>query len=210
MTMFSSIRSLKELHADRQLRLQPFLAFESGGAKYPVRFVRRGKHIPGIEPAAVAAHFPHLSGEAESVDLDCRVDKKGHVDLILIGNLKNYGVGPALEIEVTWIAETVWIHGEKFDIDTSKRAEPIYSTAFNTIPAMTQHIMPNQTTGLPRLPTFIEKDTTKKVERVAGHLLISCQDIGGLHHIFKQGFNIFTKYAEAQPSIVVTMGDITL
>lgn len=60
LALYSSIRSLRELHIDRQQRLRPFLSFESGGTRYPVKFIKRGTRIPGFNPSAVSKYFPDL------------------------------------------------------------------------------------------------------------------------------------------------------
>lgn len=135
-------------------------------------------------------------------------DERGFIDPILIGRLQNFGVGPALETEVTWVAESLWIHGERFDLNEEKRREPLYSRMFNTMPTMTQHLAPGQATGLPRLPTFIEKDFAKKIKRVDGFFVVSCIDVLDQRHVNKQEFHIFTGYDEQPPWVHISIGEL--
>lgn len=66
-SIWLSVRSLREVQMDRQLRQTPHLAFERGGNVVPVQFARAGKTIPGINPVYVEKMFPHLPVDAEAI-----------------------------------------------------------------------------------------------------------------------------------------------
>jgi hypothetical protein len=193
-SLYFSIRALREVQMDRRQKQRPHLSFVSGGYRYPITFVKAGKRIPGVDPKSVERYFPDLSEDAESVRLKSEKNSDDTIEPILVGRLTNYGLGPALEINVTWVAQEVKIGGEKFKIDDSKRQEAAYKSEFNTMPSMTSHLMAEQETGLTRLPTLVEKDVEKKLQRVDGYLLIKCSDVFGTSHEFKQSFHLFTGY----------------
>jgi len=145
-----------------------------------------------------------LPPDAESVRIKHRKNEDGSIASIFYGNLKNYGLGPALETKVTWIPESVMVGSETFNLDSAKLNEPRYSQQLNSMPALRDHILPGEISQLTRLPTFIEKDVEKKISQVQGYLEISCQDVFGLRHIRQQDFFIATGYSETTPYVHVT------
>lgn len=207
-SLFFSRKALREVQLDRRQRQSPHVLFERGGFRYPIKYVQAGKRIPGVNPKVVERLFPHLPEEAISVRLDEKKNDDGTIDPRRIGRLKNFGQGPALAVHVTWIPDKVWVGEEAFTLDKAKLEEPIYSKSLNTMPCVPGHIPPNDESGLSRLPTFIEKDTEKKLTRVEGVLLITCHDVFGQTHESKQEFSVFTGYKESSPWFHVTFGDL--
>lgn len=79
-SMWLSVKALREVQTDRKLRQKPYLGFEIGGYHLSVKFVKTGKRIPGINPQYVEKMFPNLPEDAESVRLK-EIDKKdGTID----------------------------------------------------------------------------------------------------------------------------------
>lgn len=202
-TVHLAVRTARELDRDRKLRYAPYLAFEPGGTGVPIRFVKAGRSIPGIDPDYVAKVFSTLPLDAQSVRID--FDKQSRY-----GTLRNYGVGPALEIHIVWVAESITIGNERFSIDSKKREEPVYSTEMNQMPSVPGHILPGQTGELSRLPTFIDKDVDRKILEVHGELLITCLDVFRQSHGFRQQFFVFTEYSQSEPRVGVTFGDLII
>ena len=48
LSIFLSVRTLREVQADRRQRQRPHLAFEGGGIRLLVEFVKAGSAIPGV------------------------------------------------------------------------------------------------------------------------------------------------------------------
>lgn len=203
-SLYLSVRALREVQADRRQRQAPYVQFEQGGYRYPVRFVKGGKRIPGINPAYAEACFPELDDEAESVQL---VSAR-HGEPVGIGQMKNFGSGPAFSVKVIWIPQRVVIKSEAFEIDDAKREEPLYSAALNTLPSFPSHLMPGDESGLTRLPTFIVKDVDRKLSRVDGVLKINALDTFGRWHETTQRFIIFPKYNEEPPKVHITFSKV--
>lgn len=157
-SMWLSVKALREVQTDRKLRQKPFLGFEPGGHRLPIEFLKAGKTIPGINPEYVQKVFPDLPDDAESVRLKHIPREGGHVEILLYGHLKNYGLGPALSTEVTWIPKAIWIDSEKFVVDDKKLLEPLYGKELNSMPSIPTHILPGEEAKLSRLPTFVDKD----------------------------------------------------
>jgi hypothetical protein len=202
-SLYLSMRALREVHYDRKYRQCPHLAFETGGFRFPIEFKKVGTAIPGIDPKAAAKAFSELGAEAESVRLKDRT-----AQFRPIGMLKNYGLGPALHTHVTWIAEEVRIGDEQFKVDATKRAESRYHESFNKMPAWREHIPPGESTGITRLPTFIDKDCDRKVKEVRGVLRLTCQDVFGDRFSVDQEFYLMTGYGEQEPYVHITFKDI--
>lgn len=209
-SIYLSIKALREVQMDRRQRQRPHLLFEHGGYRYPIGFTEIGKRLPGFEPKFAEKIFASFPEDAESIDIKQKWDKNRELepkDLILIGKLKNYGLGPALSTEVTFVPNEIWIGSESFTLDQKKMEEPLYHRGLNTMPSSPSHINPGQEVGLPRLPTFIVKDFEKKISRVDGTLEIKCSDVFGQQHIAKQKYHLFTHYTDRQPTIHITFAD---
>lgn len=203
-SMYFSLRALREVQLDRRQRQMPHIAFQARGIRMPIRFVQAGPHIPGVNPGYVQKAFPDLPANAESVRMADRHNDDGSVEPIFLGRLRNYGLGPALETRVTWIAENITIGQETFVIDSTKLQEPRYSRELNTMPTWESHIPPGGESQLTRLPTFIEKDIDHKIVQATGVLLLSCRDVFGTEHQAWQEFYLATGYAETPPYVHVT------
>lgn len=97
-----SIKAIKEVHKDRQLRHIPNLAFEPGGFKMPLEFpaetLRNGDAALGKSKGPYA-NFPLGKVNVRMQWLES--SKHGPC----YGVLRNYGLGPALGAKVTWIAQ---------------------------------------------------------------------------------------------------------
>lgn len=206
-SMWLSVRALREVQVDRRLRQTPHLAFECGGIQLPIKFENVGKAIPGVDPAVVEKAFAHLPDDVESVRL--RLGEPGQA--LFYGRLKNYGLGPALSVRVTWVPHEIWIGSEKSTIVQPNLSEPTYHQSFNTMPTIPSHIIPGEQAQLSRLPTFIDKDFEKKLKRVDGILEIACNDVFKNNHTSMQEFIIFTEYSSSEsPYVHVTFGDLHL
>jgi len=210
MSLYFSRQALREVQKDRRQRQKPHLAFERGGYQYSVKFVKGGKYIPGVNPRAAERLLAELPEDAESVRLIEKEYEDGSIDPVHIGRLKNYGQGPALTTFVTWIPHEIWIGNESFKIDEEKILEPIYSPGINTMPAIPSHMQPDEESGLPRFPVFIEKDVDKKISRVDGVLAIKAVDVFEKNHVFLQEFSIFPQYKENEPHVHITFGELVI
>jgi len=199
-----SVRALKEIRDDRRQRQSPHLAFETGGCIYPIEFVDAGPAIPGISPEYAEKSFSDIPNGAESVRLKHIPLKEGLIKPIFVGTLKNYGLGPAFETQVTWLPKKIKIGNEQFVIDDNKLLEPRYSVELNTMPPWRQHIASGESSQLTRLPTFIEKDIEKKIIEVTGELKIYCKDVFGRFHVTLQDFYLSTDYLESEPNVHIT------
>jgi hypothetical protein len=148
--------------------------------------------------------------DAESVRILEEESSDGSVKPVYVGELHNFGLGPALSTSVTWIPCEIWIGSERFQLDEAKQREFPYSKDINDIPTIPQHIPPGGNAGLYRLPTFIEKDFEKKISKVDGVLLIQAYDVFGDKHTTEQEYHIFTGYNETSPWIHITFSDLVL
>lgn len=202
-SIWLSVKALREVEKDRKLNHKPFLVFETGAVRLRVEFLKKGKAIPGINPAYVKKLFSHLPEDIESIRL-----KKNNDKIVKYGHLKNYGNGPALEVNVTFIPERIWIGSEEFEISQKQRNEPQYKEELNRLPISPSHVMPDTEGRLSRIPTFIEKDFEKKISRIEGFVKISYTDVFMNEHFTEQGFRIFGKYKEEEKFIQILFLDI--
>src|SRR5260370_18800601 len=116
-SLWMSVKALREVQIDRKLRQRPHLAFETGGWAFPVRFVAAGRRVPGVDPAYAEKTLAQIPPYAESVRIVEPSDRKIPP---YFGRLKNYGTGPALLTHVTCIAKEVWIGAWLFAVDRQK------------------------------------------------------------------------------------------
>ena len=214
-SLYYTRRALEEIQKDREINHLPFLYFEPGGYQYPIKFKNIGNRIPGIEPSSANKILSYLPNDKESVLLDMKVDEKGVIEkVITIGNLKNYGVGPAFTIYVKWIPQKIYFGNDGFEVGSKKLEEPIYRDDLNTMPCMQGNLLPNESSGIVRLPLFIEKDYERKISRVDGVFEITCKDIFNKNHKFIQNYYLFTNYngeegkQRDKPSVHITFLDI--
>ena len=206
-SIWLSVRALREVQTDRKMRQRPYLGFEIGGYEIPVEFQKAGRTIPGINPEYVERMFPDMPKDAESIRIRPRKSQHGNLETTFYGQLNNYGLGPALSTTVTWIPEEVWMGTEKASLDNKKSLEPQYQKILNCMPTVPSHVSPDKEAALARLPTFIEKDYSKKITRVEGTLMIECKDVFAEKQTVKQAFYLFAYYTSEQPHIHVTFGD---
>ncbi len=199
-SMWLSVKALREVQKDRKLRQIPHLAFDYGGSNHLIEFIKIGRKVGGIDPKYAEKVFSDFPKEADSVGL-----KSGQK----YGHLRNYGVGTALSTEVTWMPNKVQIGTEKYVIEEDKLLEPRYCNELNCIPSSPSHILPQQEAVFYRLPTFIQKDWEKKIKEIEGVLKIECKDIFDTNHVTYQEFRIFPEYLVEKPYITITFGDIT-
>jgi len=208
-SMWLSVKALREVQIDRRLRQMPHLAFDYGGQRLPIEFRKIGRRVLGINPRYAEELFHEQPEDAESIDLKTEPGEGGRRKVIrMYGTLRNYGLGTAFSAEVTWIAKKVRIGSEEFDIDNKKLLEPQYSKELNCIPSSPSHILPGEVAEFFRLPTFIHKDFERKISEVEGILLIECEDLYGEKHITNQGFFLFTHYGSESPAIHITFSDL--
>jgi len=145
-SMWLSVKALREVQTDRKLRQMPHLAFELGGGEYKIEFIKSGKAISGIDYSYARGLFPHISDDAESISLKTAQATAGGRRRIIqeYGKLKNYGLGPALSAAVSWIPEKVQIGSEIFSLSEEKLLEPQYCEEHNRIPSSPSHILPGE------------------------------------------------------------------
>lgn len=208
-SIWLSIKALREVQVDRKLRQRPYLGFEIGGFEIPVEFRRAGRTIPGIDPDYAKKAFANIPDDAESIRPRHKENKDGSVELLFYGQLRNYGLGPALTTTVTWVPKEIWHGSEKIVLNKEKSSEPQYQEILNCMPSVPSHIMPEKDARLSRLPTFIEKDYKKEITRVEGLLRIECKDVFEAKHTVTQAFYLFTYYRPEHSHVHVTFGDFT-
>lgn len=207
-SLYMSRKTLREIQTDRLLKQKPHLAFEGGGMRMTVEFLKKGKGIPGVNSEYAKMMFSNLPDNAESVRLKDKTKENGQSRLLHYGRLRNFGLGPALEARVTWVPVRIKIGSETFQIDNGKRDEPRYRRELNEMPAIPEHIFPGSESVLSRLPTFIEKDFEKKISEVDGVLEITCEDVFGKTHTTHQNFYIKTNYTGENPYVHVTFKEL--
>ena len=207
-SIYLSTKALREVQLDRKLRYTPHLAFEGGGWQLPVEFVKAGRRIPGLNPGMLDLMLADQPDDAESVRLKVKKDKDGFIERGTYGHLRNHGAGPALETEITWIPEKIWIGSDLFVVDEAKRMEPVYNEKLNRWPSIPSNIQSGEEAGINCLPAFIVRDFEKKITRVDGMLEITCLDVFKQRHITRQKYHLFTGYKEKNTYVHVTFSDI--
>lgn len=206
-SLYMSIKALREVKNDRELRQAPFLAFKADGYRIPISFVKAGKRIPGFNPMYVEILFNDIPDNVESIRVKHKEDSNGGLNLIKYGHLINHGLGPALKTVIFWKPVKIKIGDEMFKIDDEKLQEPKYRSELNRLYPLTRNIKPNQETHLIWLPVFIEKDYEKKIKEAWGVLEINCFDVFQNKYSWKQSFYIGTGYDEERPYVHITFGD---
>lgn len=206
-SLYMSTKALSEIKRDRELRQAPFLAFENGGFRISVEFVKAGRRIPGFDPEFVERTFKEIPEGAESVRVKHINLDNGGTNFMHYGRLYNYGLGPALNTIIYWQPEEITIGSDTFKIDDNKLREPKYSKGLNRIYPTTINIKPGQEANLIWLPVFIEKDFEKKITEARGILEIHCQDVFNKKYHWEQSFFISTGYDKEKPYVHITFGD---
>ena len=202
-----SIHALRESHADRRLRHRPYVLFEGGGHRRPVRFVKAGRCVPGINPAFANRYFAHLPEDILSVRLAEAGTVDGVVRPITYGTLRNYGVAPALNVSIKWIPKLTRRTPNQGIWEPVDSTDVRYAIQINEMPPVGGHILPGNATALARLPTFIEKDYKKELAEVHGYLVIQYTDVFGRRYTTRQGFIVLTDYTLPDPYFHTTFLD---
>jgi hypothetical protein len=65
-SLYVSVRAIREVTRDRELRHKPYLAFEPGAESLPIEFVRQGRAVPGVDRAYAERALSNIPGDAES------------------------------------------------------------------------------------------------------------------------------------------------
>jgi hypothetical protein len=203
-----ALAALREAQVERRERFTPYLAFEGGGHQFPIKFVRIGLSVPGVDPDYAKNVLAFLPNDGESVDLKPHKDSEGRDQLVEYGHLRNFGLGPALETLVTFVPEEITTDQDTHVLSPDEIKDARYSVELNKVPSLPEHIAAGDTAKLSRIPSFIVKDFEKRLRKVRGYFLINCKDVYGGPHSVKQNFYIRTGYDEATPVFHITFGDL--
>lgn len=198
-----SIKVIKEVHRDRQLRHIPHLAFEPGGFKMPVELNAGTREESDIDSTVATGPYANLPIEEITIKMLWKENSKWAPSY---GILKNFGLGPALGAKVNWIAQEVTIGSDTFRIDEEKLLEHQYGCRLNSMPVSPSHILAGESSHLTRLPNFIVQDHEIKISKVSGFLEIKCLDVFNQKHSHNQNFIIHTQYDDAEPYLIITFG----
>lgn len=198
-SLWASVRAVRESQIDRRLRLSPHLVIDHGGTRYRLRFAKMGRRVPGINPDLASTVLAGLPEDSESVLLAGSKDSNSAGAII---GVRNVGLGPAFCGRITFIPRRIKIGSDSFQITQAKLREPLYSRALNTIPLTPSNIAPGEAAQFFRLPTFINKDVEKKIEEVTGVVELECEDAFGNSSMKRQSFRIHTSYKSE--SLVLT------
>ncbi len=79
-SLWMSVKALREVQKDRDLRHKPYLAFNPGAGIVPVEFVHRGRALPGVDRRYAEQVLASIPRDAESVaikDEQVQVTEKG-------------------------------------------------------------------------------------------------------------------------------------
>jgi hypothetical protein len=196
-SLFMATKAIREVQIDRRLNKAPYLAFEPGGQRYPIEF----NEVENTEL------IKRIGAEGKSITLAGLKTNNGKITNEYHG-LKNYGLGPAIHTQITWIPQIVWVGTERFRIDEKKLTEEKYRRDLNTIPASPSHLLPEQEATFFRIPAFIQRDYERKMTRVSGYIEIAYLDLFKEKHVTQQKFIIFTGYKDNPPYIHFTFLDI--
>ena len=195
-SLYMSVKALREVQIDRKLQKEPYLAFETGGQKFPIEIIRQDDRTENDE----------MSASMEIVRINLKTED-GRIKN-MYGKLRNFGLGPAIETKIIWIPQEIWLGTEKFHINEEKLLEKKYSNQYNTIPASPGHILPGQEGKFFRIPAFIQRDTEMKITKVDGMIEIQCYDVFRNKHTVRQKYHLFTGYKEETPYIHFTFSDL--
>lgn len=196
-SLYLARKSSTELRVDRRLRFHPVLAFESSGWLLVTERVRFAHRIGGIDPVRVEQDFGHLNKDSLCI----------HVTRDY-GQLQNIGMGPALDVHVTWRPVTISLKNDEFTVDEKKLAEYRYSEEYNCLPASPRIIEPGSSAELTRIPIFLALDFEQDFRAVDGQLAIHYKDISGRNLETRQNFLIWSQDTAGDLSYGVTFGDI--
>ena len=152
-SLIISHRTLNEVKQDRLLSQKPFLIFEAGGRYAKVEIKKCGKTSPGFNPAYIKKMLCDIPEDSISIRFHDMILFKG------IGELQNYGRGPALNIMIIWKPMAIKNKGEKRRLlKSEERSDPRYSEEMNERCVGKRNLFEKDKTGMIHLPMFIEKD----------------------------------------------------
>ncbi|MFE9931759.1 hypothetical protein [Streptomyces sp. NPDC005533] len=171
--LYVSVKTRKEVRADRLIRVLPVLAFERGGYRIDVNRSEFNHRIGCFSPESVKEVFAATPGDA----LVNRLIEANFP--VSVGSLINHGQGTAFDIRITWVARTVHLKSESFAIDARKGEEPRYHTATNTLPAVPSNLPPGSSAHIPQIPAFAYMDTEAQLKSADGHVEINYRDAFG-------------------------------
>jgi hypothetical protein len=177
-SLYIGVRTLRELRDERMQRGKPVLRFDGGGYRLPAR-LDDSYGIPGIDPAYARKLMVNRPKGKNRLSIE------GHYT-----NLKNHGLGPALDVSVTFIPYRIFIGEECFVIDTHKRREMIYSEPLNTVHSHPNHISAGGTGSFGRIPTPLVVDFNRTITQLDCVFKITCHDVFKVEHVVYQGVRI--------------------
>jgi hypothetical protein len=183
-SLYVGISTLREVRKGRQQSIQPFCLFAIGGQKIPVEFAD-SYGIPGIDPS----HASRLTKERPRGKN--RVDAKNHW-----GMLHNYGLGPSIDTQISWIPYRIFIGEDVFVIDEAKRTQYPYDEKYNSIHATPSHLAVGQEATFARLPTPIVVDYKRRISRLDCVVKIEYEDLYANKYLKFQGLRVFTHHLD--------------
>jgi len=194
-----SIKALREVQLDRNLRHKPFVAFEPGPLDLIIKKSSKRK-LSGLKEDWLEKELENLVPQ-DAVFFYLSPPEPGY------GCLRNYGAGPALSVDVCWS-----VIKAKVPTSTSSEArklrQKLYGQEFNTTPSVPHHILNNNYATITRLPSFILADYMSEIVEILGILEIKYKDIFGKNHKTEQAFRMFTTYQPFSVTITVTFSDL--
>jgi hypothetical protein len=188
LSFWFSRNTLKEVQRERWYGQRPYLLFQYGGRVISIDFK---KHEDG--KVYVQILWPS-AGQG--------------IIIPTLGELKNYGTGPAIDVNITWVVEKIYTKNAEILIDENKRKELQYSSDRNTNPIMATHLLPSQESGIHLMPFFISADFDRAIKRADGYLIIKYSDTFGHNHETYQKFHVFTHYETPERGFHTTFSDL--
>lgn len=204
-SLYMSIKSIKEIRKDRVNAQKPYLTFVSGGYRDKAIFKEAGKSSPGFNPKYISELFRDQPDKSISIRREFLNSEHG---IRTFGVLENMGSGTAFDIKIAWIPKIIWLNGERFIIDDNKSKEAKYAEINNTMLLNNSVLYPRSSSGILHWPMFIEKDWNLQITRVEGYFKIFYKDSLNIDYITYQKYHLFTQYKDQVPTIHVTFCDV--
>lgn len=186
------VRSLRAIHEDRIERARPYLLFLRGASLIPAE-IGEVRGIPGIN---INIALKLLGANVGRLSFLPRGDW---------GRLHNYGNGAALEAKVTFLAHTVHMGSDQFQLDRKLLSKYPYDPHANEIPLTPSHMLPGTESHLFRIPTFYIADFDRRLDRVECVAVLRCKDITGRTYVTYQSTN-FRVDTEGGLKLFATLG----
>jgi hypothetical protein len=194
-SMALSRRALYETRVERQWRLSPYLHFQNGLYQVPVEIIAgAGPAIPGIARESAREILTPMEGMDGS---DSVTPKEFY------GELVNLGLGPAIDVNVSWLTGSVVTReGASVPVGT------LFSEGLNVMPTLPRVIPPGQHGQLTRFPSYLVKDIGHTLSEAHGYLKVVCKDLGGGRHVKYQAVHLWIDWSRGfTPIVEVTFGD---